>query len=623
VRTVAGTLAQADSLLCAFFVDLAHWLSAAAASDVTAGRPYWYELYDMVEDKWQLTNLWYSRGGGNKVFGSAAFRKGLLTKLGRLMGCKGTSCRAAGKAAKKMAPPAAEKSKSSAAADINRHPPMLLVAAAAATPPGAAAPGGGVFSVAEFGGVSGEGGNNTAAFAKAIAACAASGGGTVLVPAGVWVSGGIRLGSDMMLYLAEGATIRGITPPTPDHIVWDYPLYNGSARAVAGPQALVLADGCTNLTIAGLGTIDGNGPPFWKWANLWPGYDYNNATDPPAPMAGRPTVLRAINCTNLVWRDVRITRSPFWATQIIGSRHVLVERVRIHVNDSNYCPHGEAGRCYQPTNEDGLDLASSQHVVIRDSEIYAHDDSICLLAGSGWWSGEGAPAERQATYDVQIHNCTFTSEQAAIAVDVAWGCGGGPTACHIHDVSVTQSRVALPGFAAAGASVVPAAAATFPPPCQLRGMPWDSPYGCQWPMTGQAVHIRGGPTGAGVVESFLFDRVDVGAVMQVLFLAMCLGYDTTHPCPNNTYHLPPNASLNIYRNLTFRNVRTQYASERFLNFFGIAHREPTISGLVLQNVTLGACGPGLPPVQCIGATLGAVAGVSLGGEPLQLNNLCG
>jgi hypothetical protein len=55
VRTVAGTLAQADSLLCAFFVDLAHWLSAAAASDVTAGQPYWYELYDMVEDKWQLT----------------------------------------------------------------------------------------------------------------------------------------------------------------------------------------------------------------------------------------------------------------------------------------------------------------------------------------------------------------------------------------------------------------------------------------------------------------------------------------------------------------------------------------------------------------------------------------
>ena len=76
-------------------------------------------------------------------------------------------------------------------------------------------------------------------------------------------------------------------------------------------------------------------------------------------------------------------------------------------------------------------------------------------------------------------------------------------------------------------------------------------------MTGQVVHIRGGPTGTGIVENFIFDSIDVGAVMQVLFLAMCLGYDTTHPCPNNTHHLPLNASLNIYRNLTFRNMKTQ------------------------------------------------------------------
>ena len=498
-----------------------------------------------------------------------------------------------------------------------------------AVPAAAAAAGGAVFSVAAFGGVPGEGGNNTAAFASTIAACTAHGGGTVLVPAGLWVSGGIRLGSDMTLHLAEGATIRGIAGPTPANIIWDYPLYNGSAPGVVGPQSLVLADGCTNLTIAGTGTIDGNGPPFWGWANLWPGYDFNNASDPPTAMAGRPTVLRAINCTNLIWRDVRVIRSPFWATQIIGSRHVLVERVRIHVNDSNYCPHGTGGHCYQPTNEDGLDLAASQHVVIRDSEIYAHDDSICLLAGSGWWSGEGAPAERQATFDVLVINCTFTSEQGAIAVDVAWGCGGA--ACHIHDVTVTACRVALPGFGEDGddngrallrPSPVAAGATGFPPPCKLRTMPWDSPYGCVWPMTGQVVHIRGGPTGTGIVEGFLFENIAVGAVMQVLFLAMCLGYDTAHPCPNNTHNLPAGVQLNSFRNLTFRNLRTQYASERFLNFFGVdlPGSQPPITGLVLENVTLGACGPGLPPVQCVDTVLDSAVGVSLAGQPLP--NLC-
>eukprot|EP01048_Picozoa_sp_COSAG05_P012093 COSAG05_NODE_1187_length_5585_cov_47.661502_7_plen_169_part_00 len=149
---------------------------------------------------------------------------------------------------------------------------VTTAAAAAAAAAHGAAGSGCVFSVADFGGVHGDEGNNTAAFARTISACTTNGGGTVLVPPGVWVSGGIRLGSDMILYLAEGAVLRGITPPTPGHIIFDYPLYNGSARGVAGPQSLVLADGCSNLTIAGPGTIDGNGPPFWKWANLWPGY---------------------------------------------------------------------------------------------------------------------------------------------------------------------------------------------------------------------------------------------------------------------------------------------------------------------------------------------------------------
>eukprot|EP01045_Picozoa_sp_COSAG04_P045689 COSAG04_NODE_16150_length_508_cov_1.398533_1_plen_161_part_10 len=101
----------------------------------------------------------------------------------------------------------------------------------------------GVFSVADYGGRSGPAGNNTAAFGRAIAACSAAGGGVVDVPPGVWVSGGIRLGSHMVLRLRAGATIRGITPASPHDILTDYPLYNGSCSGVVGPQALVLADG--------------------------------------------------------------------------------------------------------------------------------------------------------------------------------------------------------------------------------------------------------------------------------------------------------------------------------------------------------------------------------------------
>ena len=490
--------------------------------------------------------------------------------------------------------------------------PLLhaLVGGEGAGPPGRGGSPSGVFSVADYGGRPGPGGNNTAAFGRAIAACSAAGGGVVDVPPGVWVSGGIRLGSHMVLRLRAGATIRGITPASPHDILTDYPLYNGSCAGVVGPQPLVLADGAVNVSIEGPGTLDGNGEPFWVWANLWPGYDYNNASDPSTPMAGRPSVLRMINCTDVVWRDVEVRRSPFWATQIIASRRVLVERVRILVNDSNYCPDDD--HCYQPTNEDGIDIAASQHVVVRDSTIYAHDDSIALLAGQGWWPASEGGVERTELFNVTVHNCTMTSEQSAIALDTAWGCGD----CRIHDVTVTNCRVGLPGF-----GPVPPAPVAHPPPCQLRKLPWDSPFGCEWPMTGQVVHARGGPGSSGVVENILVQDIDVGSVMQVVFLAMCLGYDPTSPCPGSTAHLPPAEKLPSFRSMTFRRISARYASERFLNFFGIPDRAQ-IEDIVLEDVSVGAFGAseGGPAVECSGASGVSARGVTVGGA--AVDSLC-
>src|SRR5579863_251826 len=48
---------------------------------------------------------------------------------------------------------------------------------------------------------------DTAAINKAIDAAHANGGGTVIVPAGMWLSGSIHLQSNITLYLGEGATI--------------------------------------------------------------------------------------------------------------------------------------------------------------------------------------------------------------------------------------------------------------------------------------------------------------------------------------------------------------------------------------------------------------------------------
>ena len=62
------------------------------------------------------------------------------------------------------------------------------------------------FSIADFG-AKPDGTLCTDAFARAMAACENAGGGRVVVPAGKWFSGAIRLRSNCELRLAEGAEI--------------------------------------------------------------------------------------------------------------------------------------------------------------------------------------------------------------------------------------------------------------------------------------------------------------------------------------------------------------------------------------------------------------------------------
>ena len=42
---------------------------------------------------------------------------------------------------------------------------------------------------------------------------------------------------------------------------------------------------------------------------------------------------------------------------------VLLERLHIHTRDPPYCPHG-AAHCFQPCNEDGLDIEGCSHVTM-------------------------------------------------------------------------------------------------------------------------------------------------------------------------------------------------------------------------------------------------------------------
>ena len=69
------------------------------------------------------------------------------------------------------------------------------------------------FTVTDFGAVSGSGTLQTDKLQKAIDCCFAEGGGTVVIPGGEYLTGDIRLRSNVTLYLKSGAKLCGSKNP--------------------------------------------------------------------------------------------------------------------------------------------------------------------------------------------------------------------------------------------------------------------------------------------------------------------------------------------------------------------------------------------------------------------------
>lgn len=228
----------------------------------------------------------------------------------------------------------------------------------------------------------------TAAIQEAIDRSAASaGGGTVLLPAGVYRTGTLTLGSDVTLYLARGALLQGSADPA------DYPVDPGRRESAADmslrPDArflgrtmtfsrLLLVDRARNVRIAGRGTIDGNGTVLRK------------------RHGAAPNLLRVRESSAIVVEDVLFRNAAAWSLHVVASSDVRFDRVKV-INDRTNL------------NTDGIDPDMSTDVVIDRAFIYTGDDAICVKA-TGIGDLAGDPARITAT------NNLVSSVDAALKV---------------------------------------------------------------------------------------------------------------------------------------------------------------------------------------------------------------
>ena len=266
---------------------------------------------------------------------------------------------------------------------------------------------------------------NTEAFAGAIRACAAAGGGTVDVPPGLWLTGPIRMESNIRLRVRKGAVILF------SRRVEDYPL-------IAGPDGTSRMYRCVpclygyrleNIAVTGEGMLNGQGeywrhvrrekvsPLFWRRlvasggavspdSETWfPSRGAMGGADLTRRLAQtrgataadfmaareflRPVMLQFVDCRNVLIDGPAFVNSPSFHIQPVQCEGVTIRNVTVSAE-------GFA------QNADGIDISSCRGVVVQGCTVDAGDDAICLKPGR--------PSVRQgpgpACQDIRVTGCT-------------------------------------------------------------------------------------------------------------------------------------------------------------------------------------------------------------------------
>ena len=233
----------------------------------------------------------------------------------------------------------------------------------------------------------------------AIEACAADGGGTVVLPAGQYLCGSIHLKSNIELHLTPGATIiateeRGAYDESE---VFGGPEYQDGGHTYFH-NSLIWADGQTNVSITGRGTIDGRGLTRHDTETA------GNVQGGSIGMGDKSIALK--KCRNVLIRDITIYRGGHFAIIITGCDYATIDNVQID------------------TNRDGIDIDCCRFVTVSNCKINTpHDDALVLKSSY-------ALKKPVVTENILITNCVVTGYQLGTALDgtyvpekVNWVCG--------------------------------------------------------------------------------------------------------------------------------------------------------------------------------------------------------
>lgn len=204
---------------------------------------------------------------------------------------------------------------------------------------------------------------NTDAIQNLIDRVSAEGGGRVIVPKGVFLTGGLQLKSNVNLHLEKDAVLLGSTNSA------DYKKLETPGRPYTSKQddnaqmGMIQAYRVDNASVTGSGTIDEQGREMVL--NIIETIFHKREITAGRPRETyRPKLFYISSCTNFRLEGVYTKNSPGWGLSFELCRGLTIHGIKVY------------NRAYW--NNDGIDIDDCTNVRITKCDITSGDDAICL-----------------------------------------------------------------------------------------------------------------------------------------------------------------------------------------------------------------------------------------------------
>ena len=253
--------------------------------------------------------------------------------------------------------------------------------------------------------------SNTRAIQNLIDRAAREGGGTLVVPAGTFVTGALFFKQGVNLSIEKGGVLKGSINPE------DYPQvqtrWEGTEREWT--SALLNFTGMTDVELSGEGTVDGSGDEWLARGGFGRGQQPRAPQEgaaPPRPRAGRPRMICFQNCKRVRIANLKLRQQAVWCLHILYSEDVTIDGVNITAD-------------HNIPSSDGIDIDSSRRVRVNNVDIDVNDDCITIKSGK---DADGLRVNRPAE-DIVIENSRFHYGHGGVAM-------GSETSGGIRNVEV-------------------------------------------------------------------------------------------------------------------------------------------------------------------------------------------